>query len=439
MQLRQTLIALLVAACGAASPTVSPPPASPSAPASLAPAVTPTAVASAGPTPSDWLTIGFPGTDVGSGWIGTIEAVAITDSGMVGVGDPVCSPDDQSLPCHVSVWTSTGDGAWIRAADQAALVTGRGSPWYSVQIGMVDVAAGAAGVVAIGHPFDPAANGVWHSPNGLEWLRVPIDFGAAPGDGFHGYVSAVAANERGYVIVGNEESRSNPASARAAAWYSPDGITWNRAADTPSMDVASCLDTMEAPACGGMTAVAATPAGFVAVGHSRTGRDAEEVTPAAWTSPDGLTWARADSGLDVGGLLSGVAAGGPGLVAVGRTCLPDCQVPGTRGLTATSSDGATWIVQPVPDALPLRRVASNGNGIFALGEPGYDDRSPVELQLWQSVDGVSWLLVTDLPHGPVAASFGSMDIAAAPDGRVVVVGWAETIDGPSENFTYVWR
>ena len=106
--------------------------------------------------------------------------------------------------------------------------------------------------------------------------------------------------------------------AHATAWASPDGVTWTRADDSEDLTLGGCAEADPRQDCGGMTAVAATPSGFVAVGYRYEGGSTQ--SPAAWTSPDGLTWTLTMAGLDFEGGLDSVAVGPVGVVAGGLAC-----------------------------------------------------------------------------------------------------------------------
>ncbi len=364
-----------------------------------------------------------------------MQAVTATEAGFVAVGLPVCARGAEPTDCHVSVWTAPPAGPWTRTPDQSGLAVAYTPVPSGPQTGMLDVASGPSGIVAIGYADDRAFDGlgvaVWRSSDGQAWQRVRV----APAL-FSARVSAVAAGEHGYVIVGDVIKKG--LTAHAAAWTSPDGVTWTRAADTTAMDVGRCFDTGEEPDCGGMRAVAATADGYVAVGHVRTGPKSSAIRPAAWTSTDGRTWARSDAGMDFRGSLSGVTVGGPGLVAVGSICGSDCFGPGVGGVVATSVDGSTWDDAPVTAAAALQHVASVGARLFALGVKNQEVDPRAELQLWRSDDGVAWQRVTGFPSVPDAIAIGA-DLAGAPD-HVVVVGTAESVKSSGadvvEDFSY---
>jgi hypothetical protein len=388
-----------------------------------------------------WGTIAIPASDIGNDWIGLMQAVTVTESRYAAVGRPACFPPDEPTTCHASAWTAGPGTGWTRAPAQPGLVVGTDFPPSGPEPGMLDVAAGPGGFVAIGYDSNPEAGGpaIWRSPDGRTWERIGFPFGSSPAEAYAYRVVAVGASQDRYVIVGYHIAGfSTPApaiTAHAAAWTSPDGITWTRSVDNAAVDVGPCQDTGEEPDCGGMRAVVATATGFVAVGQARTnGGNASR--PAAWTSPDGLTWTRSDAGLDFDGRLSGVATGGPGLVAVGTVCRPDCAAGVEEGIAVISTDGGTWELEGATGAAPFESVASAAGMTFALGVRNQYDDPGADLQLWRRTDGVRWERVTSLPSIPDVTLYPFADIAATAD-RVVIVGWAHTSgDATFRNFSY---
>lgn len=364
-----------------------------------------------------------------------VSAVTFAGSDLVGVGRGACVPDfNNPTACYGAAWTAGPGQGWLPAADQPGLQMGVGQTFGVQQKIISDVASGPAGLVAIGFDFDPLRSscavapcttgpGVWRSADGRTWERAHIDLGGGIIDTFSLPVAAIAAGPQGYVMVGFAETLGpggSPGPARATAWTSPDGVTWTRAADTAAMDVGPCFDTGETPDCGGMRAVAATANGFVAVGQAHAGRAPGPARPAAWTSPDGLNWTRVDAGLDFNGSLSGVTADGPGIVAVGTMCQPDCFGSNSGGVTASSVDGSSWSSAAVTGAPALSAVASAGEQQFAIGV--MEDQGPgaPELQLWRSDDGIAWRREPGLPTVAKVSQYLGTDIAASAE-RVVVV------------------
>ena len=155
-----------------------------------------------------------------------------------------------------------------------------------------------------------------------------------------------------------------------------------------------------------MLSVTAGGPGLVAVGREDKGAD---VDGAVWTSVDGLTWLRVTDEQGVFGgtgdqLMESVAAGGPGLVAVGWDGSGGELRSPTVGLDAavwTSVDGLTWV--RVPDAetvlggegfQQMLSVTVGGPGLVAVGrdESGTTD---FDAAVWSSVDGTKW---SRIPH-----------------------------------------
>ena len=137
-----------------------------------------------------------------------------------------------------------------------------------------------------------------------------------------------------------------------------------------------------------MSGVAVGGPGLVAVGGADT--DA-----AVWTSVDGIAWSRIpnEDGVFSGAGISSVTRGGPGLVAVGQVG-PDAAV-------WTSIDGITWTRVPQDEAVfggeegpifggaGMSSVTVGGPGLVAVGSDG----SPLgggDAAVWTSVDGIIW-------------------------------------------------
>lgn len=206
-----------------------------------------------------------------------------------------------------AVWTSVDGITWSRVPRDQAV--------FGNSI-TTSVTAGGPGLVAVGRvwsiPDEDTDAGVWTSVDGTTWSRVPNDGSVFGGAGVQQMLS-VTAGGPGLVAVGFEDLSFQPNGEgftddrTAAVWTSVDGITWSR---VPHDEIVfgGHSDTM--------TSVTATADGLVAVGHSDMGS-------ASWTSVDGITWFRVPFDETAVGSMSGVAVGGPGLVAVGSTDSPD--------------------------------------------------------------------------------------------------------------------
>lgn len=255
------------------------------------------------------------------------------------------------------------------------------------------------------------------------WERVQGDLGSSPAETSSIRVAAIAAGPRGYVIGGYVIDNAVPNDtatypARAAAWTSPDGVTWIRAEDNPDMDVGLCIDTGEDPGCGGMRAVAVTATGFVAVGHRRTPPNA--IRPAAWTSPDGLTWVRSDAGLDFNGTLTAVAVGAPGIVATGSGF--DSGATGS-GFDAVSTAGDTWRFVPVTGTpVDESRLASDGGVVLGVAWNHVD----ATFRAWRTTDGVTRETIEGLSLPSDLLNIQGADIAVLGD-RAVIVAWVSQL------------
>ena len=194
-----------------------------------------------------------------------------------------------------------------------------------------------------------------------------------------------------------------------------------------------------------MEAVTAGGPGFVAVGRGcNVVRDPISCEAVVWTTADGRAWTRAPasdatnigayiptSGPEVG--MFDVAAGPPGIVAIGYAARPTLQAT-----TWFSTDGTSWERIPIAGA-DLARVSAvtwTGGRFVIVGEarPVIQDAAAIataraHAAVWTSEDGRTW---TRVPHAPVfevggfidtmedPASGGMRDVVAGPGGLVAV-------------------
>jgi hypothetical protein len=107
---------------------------------------------------------------------------------------------------------------------------------------------------------------------GLVWLRVPSDEAAFGGSGDQ-MMSAVVAGGPGLVAVGHDDAGEDE---DAAVWTSPDGLVWSRVPHDEAVFGSGHEQMMSSVAVGGP--------GLVAVGYSYLGADGDA---AVWTSADG--------------------------------------------------------------------------------------------------------------------------------------------------------
>ncbi len=219
------------------------------------------------------------------------------------------------------------------------------------------------------------------------------------------------------VVAVDSQAIDGTPTGRVAFWSSTDTVTWVAAAHVPAADD------------GIVTAVAAVGPGFLAVGT-----DAAAQKPRSWTSTDGRVWAlspdikRGVAGATAAAMTS-VAAAADGTIVAGGFA----DAPGRRLAVAwTSRDGgATWratVVDGSGARAQLQGVARGGPGWVATG---IRDASAA---VWLSRDGVAWAHV--VPRPPVGGGFGaesSADAVACLGVRCVAVG-----QGPSAGDGWAW-
>ena len=230
-------------------------------------------------------------------------------------------------------WRDAWSGLWI-----GPMPAGWDELQHPILTGLVDVASGPAGLVAIGNSYgaDRMVPVVLHSTDGRDWSAVSLPPGTVSP-----LLSAVASYDGGFMLVGAVDSGPRVDSVTPAAWFSSDGVSWSRA----TVNVDSRL----------------FPSGIVGIGEFG------DVTAGS----DGLV---AWSGV------RGMTAGGPRFMA-----------------RWTSSDGRTWQPRDTNTALPALAhgyVAGDGVRMVALG-PAPNTATDPDLwpgisQAWVSRDGVSW-------------------------------------------------
>jgi hypothetical protein len=169
-----------------------------------------------------------------------------------------------------------------------------------------------------------------------------------------------------------------------------------------------------------LEAVTAGGPGWVAVGAT-VPQEVGPVDTLVLTSTDGSTWSQVPLGdLAQVGSLSDVVAFQAGLVAVGSVWDPNDR---QHAIAVASADGLTWQASTDRDLRNayMSGIAAWGDGVAAvgcrLGADGLCDRPSV----WTSVDGLEWDRVA-MPR-----SAGEPNAVASGDGLLVVMGVSSAI------------
>jgi hypothetical protein len=141
-------------------------------------------------------------------------------------------------------------------------------------------------VVAVGSVWIKASNqfdaAVWTSSNGRSWTRVPHDDATFGGPGNQN-ISDVIWTGTQFVAVGADTSGGD---ADGAVWVSVDGTTWTRVTHDETVFGGSANQAMLAVATGPSGIVAVGQTTYI------SDPPADFNDPAAWWSGDGITWQR---------------------------------------------------------------------------------------------------------------------------------------------------
>jgi hypothetical protein len=211
------------------------------------------------------------------------------------------------------------------------------------------------------------------------------------------FISDVVAGGPGLVAVGSNGFAQLTGGGgylerdSAGVWTSKDGLTWKAVRNSGS-----------GFAGGEMIAVAAGGPGLVAVGRNESGAT-------VWVSENGLSWTHVGGEVSTfrDSAMNGVTAGGPGLVAVGRE--------GSRAAVWISKRGLSWNRVAVFDDSEMHAVTAGEPGFVVVGRSRQSNTAAV----WISRDGLTWIR----DHGPIYASRGAaMSTVTAYEKGLVAAG-----------------
>ncbi|MDY7099755.1 MAG: sialidase family protein [Actinomycetota bacterium] len=246
-----------------------------------------------------------------------------------------------------TVWTSTPDGSRWRAITLPA-------PDARIGYAVVGLAATDAGIVALGNPIGSSGPPIaWWSSDGYQWTQA--DTGTMTRSD---RVVDVAVRGNRIVAVGSVDPHT--ISERPVAWTSTNGgRSWTRAG-LPGRSAEDGLTEV--------TAVAAGPQGFLAVGNIDEPNAAFDFDAVAWTSADGSSWtlAAAFAAPDHYSLALAVASTSSGFVVTGVEGATRGEASATAWLT---TNGTPWTAIPPNRHQSSLNVAEAGSGAVIVTTP----------------------------------------------------------------------
>lgn len=360
------------------------------------------------PTPSPppaWQLAAIP--PMFAGGLSTPVAVAAGPTELAAVGRRTFQDLEGPSGGTGGAWRSTDGLAWEPATSIAELAVGDMIPTSGPEAGLVDVAWGPPGFVAVGIALENGVvGGAWHSGDGLTWTRADLP------DSRLARPTAVTWDGSSFIAVGAVETEGSP---RAAVWLSADGRSWRRAPDGDAFDIGGYVDTGEYHAWFGPADVTAAADGTLyAVGRTceiKAGDDTGTCSPYVIRSVGGETWSSVPvpDGAGFSVVLASVAATSTHVVAVS----------GGEGEGVVVGDEAGWRQIERRGEVPLYQVVAFGEGFLALSTDGN------RIALWTSLDGETWTAAPEVPQPSNMTWLRDADLIVA-GGQVVIVGWADT-------------
>jgi hypothetical protein len=261
------------------------------------------------------------------------------------------------------MWTSTDGTEWTlvdspsweegwRGARQhvGALPPGWDPTQYPIVTGLVDVASGPDGMVAIGNSF---TNGglspiLLHSVDGETWSKVSLPASVSP------LLNEVVRYDGVFVLVGATDIGADPSTATPAAWFSRDGTSWIRA--TVNVDETLFADGSEGIGYE-MGAVATGADGLVGWWGPRRMVMGVPRFLGEWTSADGQTLQPRDVNTYPPYYSGHVSGDGVRMVALPDTYHRDTGQWSPIDRAWISTDGAIWQPLTLSADMPDRHEA----------------------------------------------------------------------------------
>jgi hypothetical protein len=202
------------------------------------------------------------------------------------------------------------------------------------------VASGPRGIVAVGG--SPTGSAAWYSADGLSWERAtpPRSWTRTGQFGWYPSLEDIVATDEGFVIVGTEHDGPKRSYRNiGSVWTSEDGRTWRRSARGVGPYLRHITEHD-----GSLYAI--------------SGRVHGRIEGAVWASDDAVIWERVHTATEDAGMEI-IASDGETIVA-----------GSLRGMTYSADDGRTWHEAPVEvggaDAWLEDATAFDG-GFIAVG------------------------------------------------------------------------
>ena len=279
-------------------------------------------------------------------------------------------------PPTTVIWRSTDGTTWAHVdsmsweaawheAIPAAVVGPYPEGWDQTQhdlpLGVVDVASGSNGLVAIGNSFGDGAMEpiILHSSDGMTWTSSVLPAGSESA-----LLNSVVEHDGRFVITGATGVWTDPTTARPAAWYSDDGMSWTRAS-VDDGGIGPGVGTEFGPLFAGTDGL------LTCLGHREMAAGGWRYM-LEWVSTDGTSWAPA-ADLDENPGCSWTAGDGTRIVSLGpRAHAAPYEWPGVTDAW-TSVDGETWQELTVSSTLGdmLERFWVVPEGVIYAGEQSF--------------------------------------------------------------------
>lgn len=341
------------------------------------------------------------------------NAVTATADGFVAVGN------DAGAERRFAVAWTTADGVtWRRqppSPDMAELPTGDSTRGVSAE-----AIAGSGPVVAVGGGY---ALQVWTSPDGRRWTREePPSHEARSGDG-----AVVATDGSGRAMLVR--------TGGGGLWYRPPGAAW------ASVD----SDTNVFPRAGGayrITSMVRAGGRLLAFG---TESGPSGSANALWVSNDGRTWERSDSSrFFAGAHVDAVTMYESVVVAAGVASDPGPADASVAAVWTSADAGDSWQrVGAGNPAFSIRGttqmfgVAAAGPGLVAVGLT-YEIHETTDAHAWYSADGRTWQRATEPPVWSGPGDQQLQDVCSLPGGGALALG-TSIRDGKHEPWAWISR